>query len=726
MRVKFLALLCLLSIIAGGCREEHLISSRDYRKKVENDFKERRKLAAGRKEELFAVFRSGLDLPVAEALKFLYAYMPLSDLADYDGEFFYDNVKIALKARNETPWGKSIPEDLFLHYVLPVRVNNENLDSFRIVYYDEIMSRIKGLDAESAALEINHWCHERVAYQPSDIRTSGPLSTILSARGRCGEESTFTVSALRSVCLPARQVYVPRWAHTDDNHAWVEVWINGNWHYMGACEPEPVLDRGWFTEPARRAMLVHTKSFGAPSNEEKSVLEFRNYSIINNLSMYADTRIVNVKLTDSFGKPVEDASVEFCIYNFSEFYPLIVLSTDKNGTASFETGYGDFLVWAHKGETFDFSFVKAFDKDTVFLCPIKNPSDSGIIHIDINPPPVKKPFPPLPEQLVHENDKRLAYEDSIRNNYIKSWLSENEAVSLAASLNIPAEEVVDIIRKSEGNYREIIRFLLEFKDIPTKKKLKILNLVSEKDLRDTRAAVLADHLQNAIPYDSSLMWYDRDTYDEYVLNPRIADEMLRSWRSYLKDKIPDKLRHEALRNPEIIIQYVNDNIIIKEEENYYSTPLSPSGTHDLGVADNHSRNIYFVALCRLSGIPARLDKGTMRPQYYFNRKWNDVYFAGENPPGTKGFLKLVCEQSDLVPEYFKNFTIARFENGRYNTLQFDYDMKISDFEDKIPLPPGYYMVVTGNRTLNDKILASMKFFRINPVETTRVEVVVRK
>ena len=31
---------------------------------------------------------------------------------------------------------------------------------------------------------------------------------------------------------------------------------------MGACEPEPVLDRGWFTAAASRAMLVHSRIFG--------------------------------------------------------------------------------------------------------------------------------------------------------------------------------------------------------------------------------------------------------------------------------------------------------------------------------------------------------------------------------------------------------------------------------------------------------------------------------
>jgi len=140
-----------------GGSETHLINDKENRSKVESAFKEREQLAHNRKDKLFSVFGSGLSLQQEEALKFLFAYMPLSDLADYDGEFFLANANIALRTRKESPWGKSIPEDIFLHYVLPSRIMDEALDSFRIVYYDEIQSRVKGMDATEAALEINHW-----------------------------------------------------------------------------------------------------------------------------------------------------------------------------------------------------------------------------------------------------------------------------------------------------------------------------------------------------------------------------------------------------------------------------------------------------------------------------------------------------------------------------------------------------------------------------------------
>jgi transglutaminase-like putative cysteine protease len=104
-------------------------------------------------------------------------------------------------------------------------VNNEQLDSARVVFYKELKDRVKSLSLYDAILEVNHWCHEKAVYMPSDARTSSPLATVSTAYGRCGEESTLLVAALRSVGIPARQVYTPRWAHTDDNHAWVSLYL---------------------------------------------------------------------------------------------------------------------------------------------------------------------------------------------------------------------------------------------------------------------------------------------------------------------------------------------------------------------------------------------------------------------------------------------------------------------------------------------------------------------
>ncbi|MGE5457442.1 MAG: transglutaminase-like domain-containing protein, partial [Methanococcaceae archaeon] len=413
-----------------SCAGNNLISDR-YQKIIDDSFNERKSFAINRDKELFTVFNNQLSPDQSRALKFLYAFMPLSDLADYNGDFFLQNVDIALQAKSESAWGRNIPEDIFLHYVLPCRINNENLDSFRIAYYNEIKERVKGMYIGSAALEINHWCQEKVTYQPSDIRTSAPVSTILSARGRCGEESTLAVAALRTAGIPSRQVYTPRWAHTDDNHAWVEVWINGEWFYMGACEPEPVLDRGWFTEYARRAMLVHTKSFGASTGGENVIRIHRNFTEVNNLSKYAPTKKIYVKVLNPAGEPDKKSTVEYQLYNYAEFYPLAALPVDEEGISSFETGLGDLIIWAYDGDDFAFKKISVSETDTLILKLNQQTNAEYNINLDLNIPPLQKPFSAPSADLVKANIERINKGKLIRQEYIDSWIKPREVVNFA-------------------------------------------------------------------------------------------------------------------------------------------------------------------------------------------------------------------------------------------------------------------------------------------------------
>jgi transglutaminase-like putative cysteine protease len=698
-------------IIFSGCADNHLIVDNNYRSKVHDSFLERRQLAQNRNRELFSVFETGLSQNRKEALEFLYAYMPLCDLADYNGDFFLSNADIALRTRKESSWGKDIPEDIFLHYVLPVRVNNENLDSFRIKYYDEINSRIKGLDASSAALEINHWCHEKVTYQPYDIRTSGPISTILSARGRCGEESTFTVAALRTAGLPARQVYTPRWAHSDDNHAWAEVWIDGNWYYMGACEPEPVLDRGWFTEPARRAMLIHTKSFGAYYGNENAIARYRNYSDINNLSKYAVTKSIYVKVLDRNNKPVGDASVEYQLYNYAEFYPLAVVQTDEYGISRFETGLGDLIIWARKGDEFNFTRITVNDIDTITLTLNLKPEGNDHRDLDLGVPVVRFPYDGPTEQMISDNTIRINKENQIRKKYVDTWMKPVDAVDLAKTIGVDSGLLKDIISRSMGNYRNISEFLLDAVTDDKQLAVKILTLIADKDLRDVEQEVLSDHLNNSVHYQKNLDDFDSAFYFNWILNPRIANEIIVPWRKYFFDVLGLEFRKEAAQDPSKIISYLNNRIIIDDSDNYYKTPITPRGVNELRVSDRSSRDICFVAICRSLGIPSRLEPGTNVPQYYFKNRWNDVYFGAERKMAEeKGYLRFFSSDKNPIPEYYIHFTIARFEGGRYNTLEYDFNKKISDFKDELALIPGHYMLVTGNRISDSRILSSISFF----------------
>ena len=254
----------------------------------------------------------------------------------------------AMTVREATPWGRSIPEWIFRDYVLFPRVNDEFPEAWHAPIWESLRARLAGLSMTEAALEVNVWCAEHATYQSTDNRTAGPLTVLRRGCGRCGEESTLLTAALRAAGIPARQMYSPRWAHCDDNHAWVEAWLDGGWHYMGACEPEPEPDSGWFTAAASKAMLVHTRAFGEAPEGERVEREYGSFSIVNRTAAYARTRRVTVRVADG-GCPLPGAAVRFELANMAELYPISEKITDARGEAELETGCGTLRIHATDG-----------------------------------------------------------------------------------------------------------------------------------------------------------------------------------------------------------------------------------------------------------------------------------------------------------------------------------------------------------------------------------------
>ena len=427
-RMFFMAGLLLAVSCSGG-----FISDKSYLAEVEHDLDARAELleAAG-----ISISEMPLTRAEKEAMEFLYAYMPLGDVLNQTVDYYLENYRLTQEAVEQMPWGRTIPERELRHFVLPVRVNNENLDTARAVFFSELAPRVKDLSMKDAILEVNHWCHEKAVYQPSDSRTSSPLATVKTAYGRCGEESTLLVAALRSVAIPARQVYTPRWAHTDDNHAWVEAWADGKWYFLGACEPEPVLDLGWFNAPASRGMLMHTKVFGRYDGPEEVVAVSPDYTEINVIENYApESARLDVTVQDADGVPVPGARVEYRLYNYAEFYPVAVKTTDESGRSYLTAGLGDMIVYATDGERFGFRKV-SFGKDRSIEVTLSYDADNLPSHIALEsvPPAENAVLPEVTPEQRAANDLRLAAEDSIRNAYVATFFTKVSAEEYAADL----------------------------------------------------------------------------------------------------------------------------------------------------------------------------------------------------------------------------------------------------------------------------------------------------
>ena len=731
MNKKHLFALLFTLLVWTSCNnQQHFITDAAYRAEVENDFQA--KQAALPNGNLFAVFNDQMTPEEREALTFMYAYMPIGDITDYSGDFYLKNIRSSFQARNEMPWGDSIPEDIFRHFVLPVRINNENLDESRMVFFDELKDRVKGLSLYDAVLEVNHWCHEKVIYTPSDGRTNSPLASVKTAYGRCGEESTFTVAALRSVGIPARQVYTPRWAHTDDNHAWVEAWVNGKWYFFGACEPEPVLNLGWFNGPAYRGMLMHTKVFGKYNGPEDVMERTDGYTEINVIDNYAPSAKAVITVTDANGKPVKDALVEFKIYNYAEFNSVARKKTDADGKCSLSAGKGDMLVWASKDGKFGYSKV-SFGKDgEVTIALNKKPGDVETIALDIVPPVDGSiPAEVTPEQK-EANAKRLLEEDAIRNKYVATFYTEEKAEALAKELGIDPMKTEDFMIGSRGNWMEIEKFLRETPAEKRAQAMALLDVVSAKDLRDTPASVFADHLNNTPAVQSE--WFN-----EYIMNPRVANEFLTPYKSFFAANIEPSLAKQAVENPQALVDWVKNNVSINDALNAQRIPIMPMGVWKSRIADKGSRNIFFVAVARSLGIPARIEPVARKIQYFKDNAWVDVDFeAAVQTTAKQG--KVIASYQPIKalqdPKYYSHFTIAKvLPNGTLQTLNFErggnVDMGLGDtwsglLKKPLSMDEGNYMLVTGTRMANGSVLAEIEFFNVEADKTTPIQLEMRE
>ena len=728
---KKLFILCLpvlLLFISCQNQQEHFITDETYRTQVENDFQARE--GSLEKSGLLTIFDQPMSPAEKEAMRFLYAYMPLGDIADYSGEYFLENIKTSFQAREEMPWGKNIPEDIFRHFVLPIRVNNENLDESRMVFYQELKDRVKGLSLHDAVLEVNHWCHEKVIYTPSDARTSSPLASVKTAYGRCGEESTFTVAALRSVGIPARQVYTPRWAHTDDNHAWVEAWVDGKWCFLGACEPEPVLNLGWFNAPASRGMLMHTKVFGKYQGPEEVMVETPVYTEINIIDNYAETAQAKIKIVDENNQPVSGARVEFKVYNYAEFYTVANKTTNENGETSLTSGKGDMLVWASKEGKFGFGKI-SFGKDQeITLTLNKSQLDQVIEEFDIVPPPEKANLPAVTDEQRAENTRRMAQEDSIRNAYVATFVDEAKAKAFAEKENIDAQIAAKLLIGSRGNYQTIEDFLSQASD--KNAAIDLLQRISAKDLRDVSGDVLTDHFTNSIKCDG----VDEETFSQYVRNPRVANEMITPYKAFFQKAISEADANAYREDPTKLVEWVKNNIQIDANCNLGAAPIFPEGVWKARKADAHSRNIFFVSLSRALGIPARIDEVTGKVQL-MGKNIQDINFeAEEQTTARTGTLKATYKAIKSLedPKYYSHFTLSKVVDGRLQLLNYeegDVDMGAGATWSNLlkkgtQLDEGNYVLVSGTRMASGTVLSRLVFFTIQPGQTTTIDLTMRE
>jgi predicted peptidase len=299
---------------------------------------------------------AGVPMEQRKGMAFLVANMPEADLKSLKAEFLLTNTELAYKARNEVPWGKDVPEELFLNDVLPYANVDEKRDAWRKEFYDLCMPLVKGCKTPTEAVQVlNRELFKKLKLGYSTQRRApnqSPKESIEQGKASCTGLSIVLSDACRSVCIPARLVGTPLWTNKRGNHTWVEVWDRG-WHFTGACEPDPNgLDRGWFVGDAAQAKkdvpehAIYAASFKKTDQHFPLVWAMRNKSVPGE------------NVTDRYAKPApkaETVRVLVRVVDAAKKRVAVPVTVGESGDSKTK------FDGTSRGETADTNDILAFD-----------------------------------------------------------------------------------------------------------------------------------------------------------------------------------------------------------------------------------------------------------------------------------------------------------------------------------------------------------------------------
>ena len=470
---------------------------------------------------------------------------------------------------------------------------------------------------------------------------------------------------------------------------------------------------------------------------------------------------------------MENARVEFKIYNYAEFFTAVTKYTDAKGHTSLSAGIGDLVVWASKDGKYAYQKVSfGKEKEATLTLPggalvggygipaiptqptgsvgalsggarvSSAPASSGgalpdcsvgaletsappkCTYLDIVPPKEDPQLPYVSDEMHKENQRRFALEDSIRKAYTATFPTMEEAKRIS-------ERGAEYIFKSRGNKQTIVDFINRHSDNEDRV-MGILATLSDKDLRDITTEILEDS------YNA--------TTDQ--LSPRVEDELITiPFKQYFEKAFSKKTADAFRADPMKLVEWIKKNIRLNPDKKALRIAQTPVGVMKSKITDERSRDIFFVDVARSLGIEARKDAVTGKIQYKSqgvhqktNGEWQDVKFDNtadnSSTAASLGTIVLTYEPTKLLdnPKYYSHFTISRIENGTAHLLNFEEgqaDMGngttwSNTFKKGYKLDAGTYMLTTGTRLASGSVLASNRLFEIVEGQTTTLPLEIRQ
>jgi peroxiredoxin len=717
------------------------------------------KTAGDNKDELVKVLKA-VKPEERNGAAFVIATMPFPDLAAIKSDVLLEHIRYAYLVKGKYPWMKQMPEEVFLHYVLPYRCAQEPIEAYRKYFYeqlDPIVSQLTNL--ADVVHQVNLWLGHpkadgkpRVRFVQTEARDQGPIETLKSGYGRCEEMMIIYMSAARSVGVPCRSAWTPCWAICDNNHAWVEVWVDGFWRPIGGCEP----GTPWFEQSAKRAAVVYSAAIGEPKSEKvyKSFpvdSTFKTLSIINSTPNYSRTCELKITVLSPQGEKMTRTGVALSVFNYGAFQPFTSRMTDNDGLTSFITGIGEYLLSAGKDNLRAWQVIKTEPdkKLDIVLKLSENNAPDGFLFLK---------YPSLDQAAASFNTPELISLIKHQTPLTPTYTSPAEIYSADEFDLAKSPEIADIIGANEtgkvitqklkssfGNWRAIADAIREIEPAspaggPDKRAdlfwlitqmahLERLETTKEFLLENINYAYLArsrapyssavrvplkrDELQptivgsNSLPLKLPHYKIADNLFRPYVLSPQFQYLHISPWRAKLYEIFSPMVKGSITDTARSVNEWVSQNISVTDKDGRFSYMAAPLDVYKSKSAGSYEVAMMTAAILRTLSIPAQVKSNWV--EFHNGTEWIPLYPTDpknmgntkRNDVSRKQYIKPAGLKFHItrkgLPDtnIMEKIAVCQFQDGFWAQME-----NIRKKGAWFVVPPGQYFITAGIRDSN--------------------------
>jgi hypothetical protein len=679
-----------------------------------------------------------------EAARFLVDNLPPGDTVALDAAALAEHVDYAFLAREAMPWGRQVPFDIFLRYVMPHRVAQERVQPWRRQLFETLVPVLAGItDIRTAALAVNRCCFAMAGFSTSARWDQGPADTWTRGVGRCEELSILFVDAARAVGIPARTCYTPCWRHSDDNHLWAEFWDGAQWQYLGAGEPESLPGLAWFSPHLPKAVLVLANAYGSlrpgETPDAPVYAEGPGFLVLNRSADYLSTGRLRTVVAEADGRPAANATAIVHVYNYGHFSPVARVACVPDGAGELELGAGDVLVCAAREGRADCAMarVEPGRTSTVRLALDGRRLPAGEWRMDFADDPqrsaaaaaafaqVEAATAPLRSSLQAERTARL-----------KSFAAVADRA--AGGMEAPLAKA---LAEAGGNVGELMRGL----DLAAARgrddfevAAAMVLAMPAKDRAMAEGRHLAEEASLALAArttlrERKLLDYDAETFVRGVLPGRLLFEQFSHWREKLAahcagwaEQAPD-LRTLALRVNRFLAG------LPRIPARGRGVLMTPDQVLAVGGWQHPDELLVLGgAMLRCLGVPVRLHPDRDWMEYFDGTSWFPLYpdapadlgdtramaearaFYGEHARVTVRFTRDGNPVGQDDARYFRDFAVSRLLAPGFFAALEDPDLSWEEGAAVLDLPAGEYLLTCGGRGASGRSLARSKVLDLAP------------